>query len=75
MEPETRHQRIADMLERQLASCNAALSNCLRGAQADEIPDEWPLKRMLSLMKVSSQLANAIVRADMATPRLSKNEV
>jgi hypothetical protein len=40
------------------------------------MPEEWPLKRMLGLMKMSTQLANAIARMDaQSAARVAKSEV
>ena len=76
MEPGSRTQKIAEMLERQLSSCDAVLTTCMDRRQPDVMPDEWPLKRMLGLMKMSTQLANAIARLDaQAAPRVAKSEV
>ena len=76
MEMETRTEKIAVLLERQLASCDAALGACLEGRTPDDTLDEWPLKRMLGLMKMSAQLASAIARLDaQQTPRIAKSEV
>lgn len=64
MENQSRVQRAAELLDRQLGSCDAALTVCLEGRDPQAVLDAWPLKRMLGLMKVSTQLANAIARLE-----------
>jgi len=76
MDMQSRMQRIVEVLERHLGSCDAVLTTCMEGRQPDVMPDEWPLKRMLGLMKMSAQLANAIARLEaQAVPRIAKSEV
>jgi hypothetical protein len=76
MEFQSRTHRMAELLERHLSSCDAALAACLDGREPDAVLDEWPLKRMLGLMKMSTQLANAISRLEAQTaPRIAKSEV
>lgn len=76
MDTQSRTQRIAEMLERHLGDCDAVLTTCMEARQPNVMPDEWPLKRMLGLMKMSTQLANAIARLEaQAAPRIAKSEV
>ncbi len=64
METEMRHEKMAAMLEGHLANCNAALAACAEGRTPEDLLGEWSLKRMLSLMKMSAQLANTIARLE-----------
>ena len=64
MESETRTEKILALLERQLGSCDDALAACLEGRSPDDMLSEWPLKRMLSLVKTSVQLAGTIGRLE-----------
>ena len=73
METGTRQEKIAAMLEGHLASCNAALAACAKGRTPEDLLGEWSLKRILSLMKMSTQLANAIARLDAQTPKNREN--
>ena len=57
-------QRMVTTLEGQLASCETALAACLNGRRPEDLLGEWPLKRMLSLMKMSTQLASLISRLE-----------
>jgi hypothetical protein len=76
MDIPSRTQRTAEVLERHLGSCDAVLTTCMERRHPDVMPDEWPLKRMLSLMKMSAQLANTIARLEaQAGHRLAKSEV
>jgi hypothetical protein len=62
MEGTTRTEKITALLERQLTSCDVALAACLEGRSPEDMLSEWPLRRMLSLMKTSAQLASTIHR-------------
>jgi hypothetical protein len=61
------------MLEGHLARCDAALAACAEGQTPNDLLGEWPLKRMLSLMKMSTQLAGAIARLDARAPKNLEN--
>ncbi|HEX3944367.1 MAG TPA: hypothetical protein VHW69_09800 [Rhizomicrobium sp.] len=74
MDTEDRSQRIAAALERQLISCDAALATCLEGRSPQELLSEWPLRRMLSLMKTSAQLASTIGRLEARTAAKKNRE-
>lgn len=73
METGMRHEKMAAMLEGHLANCNAALAACFESRTPDEMLDTWPLKRMLSLMKMSAQLANMIARLEVHAAKNREN--
>lgn len=76
MNSENRIGRIADTLERHLARCDATLAACVQGRSPEVLINDWPFKRMLYLMKMSTQLANAIARLDAhSASRVAKSEV
>jgi hypothetical protein len=73
MEIGTRREKLAAMLEGHLANCNAALAACAEGRTPEDLMGEWPFKRMLSLMKMSAQLANTIARLDAQASKNREN--
>jgi hypothetical protein len=75
MAEEDRSARIAATLERHLQSCDAVVAACFEGRTPEDMLQEWPLKRMLNLMKVSTQLAQAISRIHALAPKIAKSEV
>lgn len=73
---EDRSARIVATLERHLASCDAVVAACFEGRTPADMLQEWALKRMLNLMKVSTQLAQAIARIQPKVQnKIAKSEV
>jgi hypothetical protein len=66
MEPRT--ERIVATLEQHLTKCEAALAACFEDRTPEDLLQEWPLKRMMGLMKLSAQLASTIHRLQKAGP-------
>lgn len=72
---EDRNERIAATLERHLESCDEAVVACFKEKTPGGVLPEWTLKRMLNLMKVSTQLAQAVARIQPKTQKTAKSEV
>ena len=73
---EDRNERIVATLERHLESCDAAVTACFKEVTPGGVLPEWSLKRMLNLMKVSTQLAQAIARIQpKGQKKIAKSEV
>ena len=68
METETRTDKIATTLERQLSHCDTVLAACLTTVDPTDPDREWAIRRMLGLMKTSTQLANVIARMEAKSP-------
>jgi hypothetical protein len=72
---EDRNERLAATLEGHLAKCDAMVAACFEGRTPNDLLSEWPLSRMVSLMKMSTQLAQAISRIEAQAPKIAKSEV
>jgi DNA anti-recombination protein RmuC len=74
MDSETRSQRVAAALEKQLQNCQDVLGDCIDHIHKNGRWGEWELRNMLGLMKMSAQLGAVIGRLEpTAKNRESRN--
>jgi hypothetical protein len=66
MEMETRNERVAAALEKQLGDCQSVLGDCMSHIQKKGHWGDWELRNMLGLMKISAQLGAVIGRLEVA---------
>jgi hypothetical protein len=66
VEAETRSQRVAAALEKQLENCQSALGDCMSHIQKNGHWGDWELRNMLGLMKISAQLGAVIGRLELS---------
>jgi len=66
MEEETSKSRVSKVLEQQLGRCNEVLSVFMENGMSRGF-DEYRMRNLLGLAKVSAQLAAVIGRLDNAT--------